>query len=75
MTKTGDVMTAAMDALVLTFPGCAITLLIAPPSKPGEKQDVNYIGNADRDQVRRMMKELLARWEDPDHKMSGRMDH
>jgi hypothetical protein len=48
------------------FPGCAVALLVAPFGAPAGAR-INYIGNGQRDDMRVMMKEVVARWEGTGH--------
>ena len=57
-----DRMSAAMRQLEAAFPGCAIVLVVAPfGAAPGNC--ANYIGNGKRDDIRVLLKEVVARWE------------
>jgi hypothetical protein len=53
---------AVMDALVQAFPGCAITLLVAPYNAP-EGSRTNYASTGSRADMIAGMKEIVARFE------------
>ena len=53
-------MNTLISVLSDMLPGCAVTLLIAPFNQITDGR-VNYISNANRDDVRAMLKEFLAR--------------
>lgn len=59
-------MTAVMKVLTQAFPGCAVTLLIAPLNAP-EGSRTNYISNADRADMMACLKEITARFEGRGH--------
>ena len=59
-------MQEVMRGLEKLFPGCAIALLVSPFDAPIGGR-VNYIGNGRRDDIRVMMKEVIARWEGTGH--------
>lgn len=60
--KTSERMTMAIKALVAAFPGCGVTLLIAPLNAP-EGSRTNYISNIQRADMIVFMKEVIARLE------------
>lgn len=60
--ETSERMTMAIKALVAAFPGCAVTLLIAPFNGP-EGSRTNYVSNVQRADMIVCMKEVVARFE------------
>lgn len=64
-------MKLAMDDLIEAFPGCAVVLVIAPFDAPRGAR-TNYIGNGQREDIKVLLKELLARWEGRAHDAPGR---
>lgn len=59
-------MQAAMRLLVSLFPGCAIALLVAPFDAP-EGARVNWVSNAQREDMLILLKEVSARFEGRAH--------
>lgn len=59
-------MRNAMKQMEQLFPGCALVLLVAPFEAPAGAR-VNYIGNGKRDDIRVMMREVVARFEGRAH--------
>lgn len=59
-----DMMNTIMEALVNTFPGCGITLMVFDlGDDPGAKNRMNYISNADRSDMLTAMREFIAKHE------------
>ena len=55
-----------MRGLIKIFPGCAITLIVAPFDAPPD-QRTNYVSNADRADMLVLLKEVVARFEGRGH--------
>lgn len=65
-TDPSALLQGSMRGLEGIFPGCAITLLIAPfEAPPGAR--VNYVSNAKRPDMIAMLKEITARLEGRAH--------
>lgn len=63
-------MVQAIKAVEAILPGCAVALVVAPlGAAPGRR--ANYIGNGKRDDIRVMLKEVIARWEGRGHDAPG----
>lgn len=62
----GSMMQAAMEGLTKIFAKCGIVLLVAPFDAPKGAR-VNYVSNADRQEMIAMMKEAIARFEGRAH--------
>lgn len=59
---TTALMQSTMSGLVKIFPGCAVTLLVAP-FNASQGSRVNYVSNAERADMLTALKELVARFE------------
>ena len=64
--ETSHRLQLAMQAMEKVFPGCAVVLIVAPFGGPAG-QRANYIGNGHRDDIRVLLKEVVARWEGRAH--------
>ena len=62
-------MIEAIKAVQAILPGFAIALIVAPFGHEAG-QRANYIGNAARDDIRVLLKEMIARWESNYHPAS-----
>lgn len=59
---TAERLQATMRGLTKIFPGCHVTLLVAPPDlETGKHDTANYISTADRADMIAVMKEFIAR--------------
>jgi hypothetical protein len=64
--KSRDIMQVTMNSLTKVFANCGIVLLVAPFGAPNGAR-VNYVSNAEREEIIVMMKEVIARFEGRAH--------